>query len=64
LIFRYVLLQVIWMMLPDIDFSAIRLHRKTQANAFEELCCQLARDEPIEPARLRFDRKGQGAMVA
>ncbi len=48
------------MLLPDIDFSSIRLHRKTQASAFEELCCQLAGDEQLTPARASFDRKGPG----
>lgn len=48
------------MALPDIDFSLIRLHRKSQANAFEELCCTLADDEPMIPSRVRFDRKGPG----
>lgn len=47
------------MMLPDIDFYEIRRHNGDQANAFEELCCQLANDEPL-PDRLRFDRKGRG----
>ncbi|EJU15112.1 AAA ATPase [Sphingomonas sp. LH128] len=47
------------MPLPDIDFSKIRLHNGTQANAFEELCCQLANDEDVG-ARARFDRKGPG----
>ncbi|WP_274642739.1 hypothetical protein [Pseudomonas serbica] len=37
------------MLLPDIDFASIRLHRKSQANAFEELCCQLAGDEQLAP---------------
>lgn len=48
------------MLLPDIDFTAIRLHRGTQADAFEELCCQLAGDEILSPARTGFDRKGRG----
>ena len=48
------------MLLPDIDFAAIRLHRGTQADAFEELCCQLAGDEILSPARTGFDRKGRG----
>ena len=47
------------MPLPDIDLSAIRQHRGGQANAFEELCCQLANDEPITD-RVKFDRKGAG----
>lgn len=47
-------------MLPDIDFGSIRLHRKTQANAFEELCCQLAGDEQLVPACVSFTRKGPG----
>lgn len=46
------------MSLPDIDFREIRLHGN-QADAFEELCCQLASDEE-SPKRLRFDRKGRG----
>ena len=48
-------------MLPDIDFASIRLHRKSQANAFEELCCQLASDETFLPACDSFNRKGAGA---
>lgn len=48
------------MALPDIDFASIRLHRGDQANAFEELCCQLAGDELLALARVRFDRKGPG----
>jgi hypothetical protein len=48
------------MLLPDIDFAAIRLHRGTQADAFEELCCQLAGDEVLSSARTGFDRKGRG----
>ncbi|WP_019831137.1 hypothetical protein [Sphingomonas sp. PR090111-T3T-6A] len=47
------------MSLPDIDFDRIRHHHGTQADAFEELCCQLASDEPIAD-RVRFDRKGRG----
>ncbi|WP_255877229.1 hypothetical protein [Sinorhizobium fredii] len=46
------------MSLPDIDFTKIRLHGN-QADAFEELCCQLASDEE-SPDRVRFDRKGRG----
>lgn len=48
------------MSLPDIDFTAIRLHRGLRSDAFEELCCQLASDEA---GRLgaRFIRKGRGA---
>lgn len=46
------------MSLPDIDFKKIRLHGN-QADAFEELCCQLAADE-ASPSRARFDRKGRG----
>ncbi|MDJ0447367.1 hypothetical protein [Methylocystis sp. JR02] len=46
------------MSLPDIDFSEIRLHGN-QADAFEELCCQLASDE-ASLDRVRFDRKGRG----
>ena len=46
------------MSLPDIDFNEIRLHGN-QADAFEELCCQLASDEE-SPDRVRFDRKGRG----
>lgn len=46
------------MSLPDIDFNEIRLHGN-QADAFEELCCQLASDE-ASPDRVRFDRKGRG----
>jgi hypothetical protein len=48
------------MLLPDIDFATIRLHRGTQADAFEELCCQLAGDEILDSARTGFDRKGRG----
>lgn len=48
------------MSLPDIDFDEIRTHRGTQYNAFEELCCQLAEDEPLS-GRVGFDRKGPGA---
>lgn len=47
------------MALPDIDLYDIRPHRSSQADAFEELCCQLANDEPIND-RIRFDRKGRG----
>lgn len=47
------------MPLPDIDLNAIRKHRGSQADAFEELCCQLANDEIIAD-RVRFDRKGRG----
>ncbi|OMP95932.1 AAA family ATPase [Raoultella terrigena] len=47
------------MALPDIDLYKIRPHRSSQADAFEELCCQLANDEPIDD-RIRFDRKGRG----
>src|SRR3954469_2505126 len=47
------------MALPDIDIYEIRQHRGSQADAFEELCCQLANDEPIKD-RVRFDRKGRG----
>ncbi|MDX0562042.1 AAA family ATPase [Sinorhizobium medicae] len=46
------------MSLPDIDFKKIRLHGN-QADAFEELCCQIASDE-ASPDRVRFDRKGRG----
>ena len=46
------------MSLPDIDFYEIRLHGN-QADAFEELCCQLASDEESSD-RVRFDRKGRG----
>lgn len=46
------------MSLPDIDFNEIRLHGN-QADAFEELCCQLASDEESID-RVRFDRKGRG----
>lgn len=45
---------------PDIDFKLIRLHRDTRADAFEELCCQLARDE-ADRQSLPFIRKGRGA---
>lgn len=48
-------------MLPDINFASIRLHRGTQAGAFEELCCQLAGEEILAPRRVSFTRKGQGA---
>jgi hypothetical protein len=47
------------MSLPDIDLNEIRRHYGDQANAFEELCCQLANDEPL-PDRVRFDNKGRG----
>jgi hypothetical protein len=47
------------MSLPDIDIYEIRQHHGSQADAFEELCCQLANDEPLED-RVRFDRKGRG----
>ncbi|ABC22447.1 ATPase AAA [Rhodospirillum rubrum] len=47
------------MPLPDIDFKQIRLRGNTQADAFEELCCQLAADE-ASTIRIRFDRKGRG----
>jgi hypothetical protein len=47
------------MPLPDIDLNAIREHRGSRADAFEELCCQLANDDPIAN-RVRFDRKGRG----
>lgn len=47
------------MSLPDIDFKEIRVHRTSQADAFEELCCQLAADEP-QTDRVRFDKKGRG----
>lgn len=49
------------MHLPDIHFEAIRLHRGSQARAFEELCCQLAGDESLAIGRERFIRKGHGA---
>jgi hypothetical protein len=45
---------------PDIDFRKIRPHRGAQANAFEELCCQLAADEAGK-LKARFVRKGPGA---
>lgn len=48
------------MQLPDIDFASIRLHRKSQPYAFEELCCQLAGDEDLGQARTSFIRKGLG----
>ena len=48
------------MPLPDIDFNLIRSHRGNQANAFEELCCQLAGDELLSPTCVRFTRKGPG----
>ncbi|MDB0529863.1 hypothetical protein LBW56_24680, partial [Ralstonia solanacearum] len=47
------------MSLPDINFNEIRRHRGSQANAFEELCCQLANDEPLVD-RVRFNNKGRG----
>jgi len=47
------------MSLPDIDFKELRVHRTSQADAFEELCCQLAGDEPLTD-RVRFDKKGTG----
>lgn len=46
---------------PDINFKSIRLHRGTQADAFEELCCQLASDEAKSVGADRFVRKGRGA---
>lgn len=46
------------MSLPDIDFKQIRIHGN-QADAFEELCCQLASDE-ASSNRIKFDRKGRG----
>lgn len=48
------------MTLPDINFASIRLHRGSQANAFEELCCQLADDEASALPRISFVRKGLG----
>ncbi|MDK3022618.1 ATP-binding protein [Cupriavidus taiwanensis] len=48
------------MQLPDIDFASIRLHRKSQPSAFEELCCQLASDEELDQERVSFIRKGLG----
>lgn len=48
------------MTLPSIDFDAIRLHRGTKADAFEELCCQLAGDEALAAERSAFVRKGRG----
>ncbi|MGK3125918.1 hypothetical protein ACCY16_17495 [Candidatus Pantoea formicae] len=47
------------MSLPDIDLYGIRPHHGGKEDAFEELCCQLAHDEPIQE-RVRFDRKGRG----
>lgn len=47
------------MSLPDIDLYRIRQRRGSQADAFEELCCQLANEEPLAD-RLRFDNKGRG----
>ncbi|CAI0887873.1 NACHT domain-containing protein [Serratia fonticola] len=47
------------MSLPDIDLYEIRQHHGNQADAFEELCCQLANDELVKD-KLRFDRKGRG----
>lgn len=44
---------------PEIDFKEIRLHRGTKANAFEELCCQLASDL-AEASGWAFNRKGPG----
>lgn len=49
------------MLLPEIDFSSIRLHRGGRENAFEELCCQLAGEEYPASERDSFDRKGPGA---
>lgn len=46
---------------PDINFNTIRLHRGTQSDAFEELCCQLAADEAEALGADRFVRKGRGA---
>ena len=48
------------MALPDIDFYTIRLHNSDQANAFEELCCQIAGEETFALARTGFSRKGRG----
>lgn len=45
---------------PDIEFKSIRLHRGSQSNAFEELCCQLAGDHAAAAGRT-FIRKGPGA---
>lgn len=45
---------------PDINFDKIRLHRNTKEDAFEELCCQLARDFADGEAN-HFVRKGLGA---
>ncbi|MDL0036925.1 ATP-binding protein [Enterobacter hormaechei] len=47
------------MSLPDIDLFEIRQHHGSQANAFEELCCQIANEELIKD-KVRFDRKGRG----
>lgn len=47
------------MPLPEIDLNSIRVHRGSQATAFEELCCQLANDELIS-GRVGCDRKGAG----
>ncbi len=49
------------MMLPEIDFFEIRLHRNSQSAAFEELCCQLAGDEQLTSDVVGFNRKGPGA---
>ncbi|MFV3370962.1 hypothetical protein ACNFH5_22570 [Pseudomonas sp. NY15435] len=48
-------------MRPDIDFALIRLHRNSKASAFEELCCQLAGEEQLQPVCTSFNRKGLGA---
>ncbi|MBW4652277.1 MAG: hypothetical protein KME20_04400 [Kaiparowitsia implicata GSE-PSE-MK54-09C] len=48
------------MPVPDIDFTAIRLHRGVRSDAFEELCCQLAADE-AKALGARYVRKGRGA---
>lgn len=47
------------MPLSDIDLYEIRQHHGSQADALEELCCQLANDEPLDN-RVRFDSKGRG----
>jgi hypothetical protein len=48
------------MIIPAIDFRAIREHEGTRAKGFEELCCQLALLEP-RPADAIHTRKGAGA---
>jgi len=46
--------------LPEIDFHSIRPHQGSQANGFEELCCQLAALED-RATQAEHHRKGAGA---